>query len=145
MRFFDGGFSPETIFLHGFFGISAEGKPVDTNQELLAVGLANVGTSLFHGFPGSGAIARGALNYSSGVRTPLGGLYTGTFITAVQYGVTIVRDGQDISKRVSVYSILDNRSIRRSVSILIRDILYRYLCYRFCKITVRDTWTLTIY
>ncbi|VVC34483.1 SLC26A/SulP transporter domain,STAS domain,Sulphate anion transporter, conserved site [Cinara cedri] len=55
----------------------AEGKPVDTNQELLAIGLANVGTSLFHGFAGSGAIARGALNYSSGVRTPLGGLYTG--------------------------------------------------------------------
>jgi len=57
--------------------ISADGKSVDTNQELLAVGLANVGNSLFHGFPGSGAMARGALNYSSGVRTPLGGLHTG--------------------------------------------------------------------
>lgn len=52
---------------------------MDTNQELLAIGLANVGNSFFHGFAGSGAIARGALNYSSGVRTPLGGLYTGIF------------------------------------------------------------------
>lgn len=50
---------------------------MDTNQELLAIGLSNIGNSLFHGFAGAGAIARGALNYSSGVRTQLGGLYTG--------------------------------------------------------------------
>ncbi|XP_022162618.1 sodium-independent sulfate anion transporter-like isoform X2 [Myzus persicae] len=60
----------------------AEGKPVDTDQELLAIGLANLGNSFFHGFAGSGAIARGALNYSSGVRTPLGGLYTGLTVMA---------------------------------------------------------------
>jgi len=59
--------------------ILAEGKPIDTDQELLAIGMANVGNSFFQGFAGSGAIARGALNYSSGVRTPLGGLYTGIF------------------------------------------------------------------
>ncbi|XP_016657179.1 sodium-independent sulfate anion transporter [Acyrthosiphon pisum] len=60
----------------------AEGKPVDTDQELLAIGLANLGNSFFQGFTGSGAIARGALNYSSGVRTPLGGLYTGLTVMA---------------------------------------------------------------
>ncbi|KAL4132119.1 hypothetical protein QTP88_009329 [Uroleucon formosanum] len=60
----------------------AEGKPVDTDQELLAIGLANLGNSFFQGFTGSGAIARGALNYSSGVRTPLGGLYTGLAVMA---------------------------------------------------------------
>lgn len=57
--------------------ILADGKSVDTNQELLAIGLANIGNSFFHGFAGCGAIARGALNYSSGVRTPLGGTFTG--------------------------------------------------------------------
>lgn len=57
--------------------VSADGKAVDNNQELLAIGLANVGNSFFHGFAGTGAIARGALNYSSGVRTPLGGMFTG--------------------------------------------------------------------
>jgi len=57
--------------------VLAEGKPVDTDQELLAIGLANLGNSFFQGFAGNGAIARGALNYSSGVRTPLGGLFTG--------------------------------------------------------------------
>jgi len=65
--------------------IVAEGKPVDTNQELLAIGLANLGNSFFQGFTGSGAIARGALNYSSGVRTPLGGLYTGNYFFMNNY------------------------------------------------------------
>ncbi|XP_060834113.1 sodium-independent sulfate anion transporter-like [Rhopalosiphum padi] len=60
----------------------AEGKPIDTDQELLAIGMANLGNSFFHGFTGAGAIARGALNYSSGVRTPLGGLYTGLTVMA---------------------------------------------------------------
>ncbi|XP_027845500.2 sodium-independent sulfate anion transporter-like isoform X1 [Aphis gossypii] len=60
----------------------AEGKPIDTDQELLAIGMANIGNSFFQGFAGSGAIARGALNYSSGVRTPLGGLYTGLTVMA---------------------------------------------------------------
>jgi MFS superfamily sulfate permease-like transporter len=65
--------------------ILAEGKPIDTDQELLAIGMANLGNSFFHGFTGAGAIARGALNYSSGVRTPLGGLYTGKFFFNDQF------------------------------------------------------------
>ena len=32
------------------------------------------------GFPGCGALSRGAVNNSSGVRTPLGGLYTGLIV-----------------------------------------------------------------
>ncbi|XP_050540917.1 sodium-independent sulfate anion transporter-like isoform X3 [Daktulosphaira vitifoliae] len=55
----------------------ADGNAVNTSQEFLAIGLSNIGSSFVQGFPGSGALARGALNYSSGVKTPLGGLYTG--------------------------------------------------------------------
>ncbi|XP_050432442.1 sodium-independent sulfate anion transporter-like [Adelges cooleyi] len=60
----------------------ADGKLVDTNQELLALGLSNLGTSFVHGFPVTGALARGSLNYASGVQTPLGGLYTGLSVMA---------------------------------------------------------------
>lgn len=56
---------------------SADGKPVDATQELLATGLCNIGNSFFHAFPGSGSFSRSAVNASSGVRTPLGGLYSG--------------------------------------------------------------------
>jgi sodium-independent sulfate anion transporter 11 len=65
--------------------ILAEGKPIDTDQELLGIGMTNFGNSFSHGFTGAGAIARGALNYSSGVRSPLGGLYTGTFFFNDQF------------------------------------------------------------
>ncbi|PNF43810.1 hypothetical protein B7P43_G07765 [Cryptotermes secundus] len=55
----------------------SNGKPVDATQELLAMGVCNIGNSLVQGFPGSGSLSRSAVNNSSGVRTPLGGLYTG--------------------------------------------------------------------
>lgn len=57
----------------------ANGKTVDATQELLAIGTANIANSFFQGFPGTGSLSRGAVNNASGVRTPLGGLYTGKF------------------------------------------------------------------
>jgi len=59
------------------FHILALGKPVDATQELLAVGLCNIGNSFFHSFPGTGSFSRSAVNAASGVRTPMGGLYSG--------------------------------------------------------------------
>jgi sodium-independent sulfate anion transporter 11 len=53
---------------------------VDATQELIAMGVCNIGNSLVQGFPGSGSLSRSAVNNSSGVRTPLGGLYTGMLI-----------------------------------------------------------------
>ncbi|CAG9824560.1 unnamed protein product [Phaedon cochleariae] len=60
----------------------ANGKPVDATQELIAIGLCNIGNSFVQGYPGTGALARSAVNNSSGVRTPLGGLYTGILVIA---------------------------------------------------------------
>jgi sodium-independent sulfate anion transporter 11 len=57
--------------------VTANGKPVDATQELVAMGICNIGNSLVQGFPGTGSLSRSAVNNSSGVRTPLGGLYTG--------------------------------------------------------------------
>jgi len=61
--------------------VTAKGKPIDATQELLAIGICNIGNSIAQGFPGSGALARSAVNNSSGVRTTFGGLYTGTLST----------------------------------------------------------------
>lgn len=44
------------------------------NTELIAQGLANVGSSLFGGIPATGAIARTATNVKSGARTPVAGM-----------------------------------------------------------------------
>ncbi|GJQ81889.1 hypothetical protein Trydic_g9913 [Trypoxylus dichotomus] len=58
----------------------ANGKPVDATQELIATGLANIANSFLQAYPGNGGLARGAVNNKSGVRTPLGGLYTGILV-----------------------------------------------------------------
>lgn len=46
----------------------------DSNQELMAQGIANVGSALFGGLPATGAIARTATNVRSGGRTPVAGM-----------------------------------------------------------------------
>ncbi|XP_050538263.1 sodium-independent sulfate anion transporter-like isoform X2 [Daktulosphaira vitifoliae] len=58
----------------------ANGKTIDARQELLAIGLCNIGNSFVHSFPGGGSFSRSAVNNASGVRTPLGGLYTALLV-----------------------------------------------------------------
>lgn len=60
----------------------ANGKSVDATQELLAIGTANVVNSFVQGYPGTGSLSRGAVNNASGVRTPMGGLFTGLLVIA---------------------------------------------------------------
>ena len=83
-----------TIFIgqwKDFFGVSYAEKPVESllscvvadgmvathhnsNTELIAQGIGNVGSALFGGIPATGAIARTAANIKSGGRTPVAGM-----------------------------------------------------------------------
>ncbi|XP_071443751.1 sodium-independent sulfate anion transporter-like [Hetaerina americana] len=58
----------------------SSGKSVDATQEMIAIGLCNIANSFVQGYPGSGALSRSAVNNCSGVRTPMGGLYTGLLV-----------------------------------------------------------------
>lgn len=58
----------------------AEGKYVDATQEMVALGVCNMVSSLVHSMPVSGALSRGAVNHASGVATTAGGLYTGALV-----------------------------------------------------------------
>ncbi|XP_073997472.1 sodium-independent sulfate anion transporter-like isoform X2 [Rhodnius prolixus] len=60
--------------------VFAEGRSIDATQELLALGLCNVASSFFGSMAVSGALSRGAVNNASGVRTTLGGVYTGVIV-----------------------------------------------------------------
>uniref|UniRef100_G1STR8 Sodium-independent sulfate anion transporter n=1 Tax=Oryctolagus cuniculus TaxID=9986 RepID=G1STR8_RABIT len=53
---------------------------IDTNQELLAIGLTNVLGSLVSSYPVTGSFGRTAVNAQSGVCTPAGGLVTGVLV-----------------------------------------------------------------
>ena len=83
-----------TIFIgqwKDFFGVSYGEKPIESllscvvadgmvathhnsNTELIAQGIGNVGSALFGGIPATGAIARTAANIKSGGRTPVAGM-----------------------------------------------------------------------
>jgi sulfate permease, SulP family len=46
----------------------------DSNQELVAQGMANIASGVFGGIPATGAIARTATNIKNGARTPVAGI-----------------------------------------------------------------------
>ncbi|HEX3395993.1 MAG TPA: SulP family inorganic anion transporter [Steroidobacteraceae bacterium] len=49
-------------------------------QELVAQGVANIGSAIFGGMPATGAIARTATNIRAGARTPLAGMFHAGFL-----------------------------------------------------------------
>lgn len=55
----------------------AKGQRVDATQEMIAIGASNLLGSFVSSFPVTGSFSRTAVNSASGVRTALGGIYTG--------------------------------------------------------------------
>jgi sulfate permease, SulP family len=60
-------------------------EKVNPNQELAALGLANLGASLTGGYPVTGGISRSMVNYSAGANTGLASI-----ITAVLVALTVI-------------------------------------------------------
>ncbi|XP_001601834.2 uncharacterized protein LOC100117667 isoform X1 [Nasonia vitripennis] len=58
----------------------AKGKKLDSNQEMIAVGLCNVFGSFARSMPTTGSFSRTAVNNASDVKTPMGGLVTGALV-----------------------------------------------------------------
>jgi SulP family sulfate permease len=53
---------------------------IDPNQELVGQGLANIISSLTHGFPVSGSFSRSAVNMNAGAKTGLSSVITAAFV-----------------------------------------------------------------
>lgn len=58
----------------------ASGNQVDATQELITLGICNVLGSCASSMPVTGSFSRSAVNHASGVKTPMGGLYTAILI-----------------------------------------------------------------
>lgn len=58
---------------------------VDANQELVALGLANIGGAFFRGYPVTGGFSRTAVNGQAGAETPLAAI-----VTALAVAVTLL-------------------------------------------------------
>jgi len=59
------------------------GQKLDTNQEILAQGLSNAGSSFFQCYAGSGSFTRSAVNYISGAATRCSGIFSGIFVAII--------------------------------------------------------------
>jgi len=77
-----------TIFFVGFLEsisiaqvvATRERYRVDANQELKALGLANVAAAFFSGYPVTGGLSRTAVNYQAGARTGLASVFSAAFV-----------------------------------------------------------------
>jgi MFS superfamily sulfate permease-like transporter len=70
--------------------MAASGAMLDATQEMITLGFCNIVGSFVRSMPINGSFTRSAVNNSSGVRTPFGGLYTGTDLHYLD--ITQVRD-----------------------------------------------------
>ena len=67
---------------------SKKRQHVDPNQELLALGAANIGASLSGGFPVAGGFSRSIVNFEAGAETPAAGAFTAVGIALVALFLT---------------------------------------------------------
>lgn len=56
---------------------------INTNQELLGLGAANLASAVSGGFPVTGSISRSAVNYAAGANSPLATLITATLLAVI--------------------------------------------------------------
>jgi len=59
------------------------GQRLDSNQEFIGQGLANMVSGFFSGYAGSGSFIRSAVNYQSGGKSPLSNVFAGLIVLLV--------------------------------------------------------------
>lgn len=66
---------------------SRAGQRLDANQEMLGMGLANIGCALYQGMPASGSLTRSQLNWDSGARTAMASVVAGLICAVGAYSL----------------------------------------------------------
>lgn len=61
------------------------GQRLDSNQEFVGQGLANIACGVFSGYPGAGSFSRSAVNFKAGARTPLSTVISGLFVLVAMF------------------------------------------------------------
>ncbi|KAH8554681.1 sulfate transporter family-domain-containing protein [Umbelopsis sp. PMI_123] len=61
---------------------------INPNQEIIAIGVANVFGSFFGAYPNTGSFSRTAIKARSGVRTPLAGIFSAAVVVLSLYALT---------------------------------------------------------
>ncbi|HEY5388443.1 MAG TPA: DUF47 family protein, partial [Thermoleophilia bacterium] len=101
---------------------------IDANQELVALGLANVGSGALGGIVVSGGLSGSALSDSSGAKSQLTGLIGAGLMLAVLFLVT--RVGRDLPEAIlgavvvrAVWGLIDLKALRWFASVRAGDVV----------------------
>ncbi|NNJ11424.1 STAS domain-containing protein [Chloroflexales bacterium ZM16-3] len=91
---------------------------LDSNQEFVGQGLANIAAGIFSGYPTSGSFNRSALSYQSGAQTGLGNAFSGIFVLAAMFLLTpliahLPRPVLAGTLVITAYSMIDRRAMLR--------------------------------
>lgn len=94
---------------------------IEPNQELVALGIANVSSGISGGFPVTGGFARSVVNFDAGAQTPMAGAFTALGILAATLFLTplfrlLPQAVLAATIIVAVLSLVDVAAIRRTYS-----------------------------
>ncbi|HZD11501.1 MAG TPA: SulP family inorganic anion transporter, partial [Candidatus Binatia bacterium] len=97
---------------------SHSAEHLDSNQEFVGQGLANVAAGFFSGYPSSGSFIRSAINYNSGARSPLAAVFTALFVLLAALlfaplAAYLPRAAVAGVLIVTSYQMIDRREMRR--------------------------------
>lgn len=96
------------------------GQRIDSNQEFVAQGMANIFSGFFTGYSVSGSFARTAVNYKSGARSPMAALFSGVFVLIALLTITplaafLPRTALAAVLIVTAYGMIDQAEIKRII------------------------------
>lgn len=94
------------------------GQRLDSNQEFIGQGLANLAAGIWSGYPASGSFNRSALNLDSGAQTPIASVFSGLVILVVvllfaPLAVYVPLASISALLIVSAYSMINRKEIAR--------------------------------
>lgn len=94
------------------------GQTLDSNQEFVGQGLANIASGLFSGYTCAGSFTRSAVNFTAGARTPFTNVFAGLSILVVlltlsPYAAFIPRATLAGVLTITAYGMIDRQEMKR--------------------------------
>jgi SulP family sulfate permease len=94
------------------------GQRLDSNQEFVGQGMANLAAGLFSGFPGAASFSRSAVNFEAGARSPMSAVFSSLFVLIAMLILAPLAAFLPLTALagvliVTAYGMIDQEEIRR--------------------------------
>jgi sulfate permease, SulP family len=91
---------------------------LDSNQEFVGQGMANIASGLFSGYVGAGSFSRTAVNFKAGARSPMAAIFSALFVLVAIFALGPLATYLPVSSLAAVliitaYSLIDKAEIVR--------------------------------